>query len=202
MDLSETIVPKSDQLNADDLIAGPVTVTVDKVTKGSDEQPANVHLVEFPGRCFRPSKSMRRVLVECWGKESSNYSGRRLTLYREPTITFAGEQIGGIRISHLSDIDGPKTVALTITRGKREKFTVQPLAQAKRSAPEQKASQAQLDKIEQLADDLGLDVEAKLGGIERTIGRRPAAAEALSKTEAAQVVESLTAAIERRDAAK
>ena len=37
--LLKTIVTKSDQLNAEDLITGPITVTVEGVTPGTDEQP-------------------------------------------------------------------------------------------------------------------------------------------------------------------
>jgi len=127
MDLSQTIVPKSDQVNADDLIAGPVTVTVQEVVAGSAEQPVDVRLVEYPGRAYRPSKSMRRVLVSAWGAEASAYAGRRLTLYRNPDITFGRDRVGGIEISHMSHLDKPLTVALTATRGKRKNFTVQPL---------------------------------------------------------------------------
>ena len=129
MDLTESIAPKSDQLNADDLIAGPVTVTVREVAKGTAEQPVDVHLVEFPGRAYRPSKSMRRVMVMAWGAEASAYAGRRLTLYRNPEITFGREKVGGIEISHLSNLEKPLTVALTATRGKRKNFSVQPLAE-------------------------------------------------------------------------
>ena len=130
MDLTDSIAPKSDQLNADDLIAGPITVTIDRVTGGSTEQPVNVHLVERPGRPYRPSKSMRRVLVIAWGRESDLYAGRRLTLYRNPDITFGREAVGGIEISHLSNIDGPLTMSLTATRGKKRTNTVQPLPDA------------------------------------------------------------------------
>ena len=38
------------------------------------------------------------------------------------------DEVGGIRISHLSHIEKALTVALTATRGKRKNFTVQPLA--------------------------------------------------------------------------
>jgi len=128
MDLTQSIAPKSDQLNADDLISGPVTVTIQEVAKGSPEQPVDVHLVEFPGRAYRPSKSMRRVMVSAWGAEASTYAGHRLTLFRNPEITFGRDKVGGIEISHLSHIDKPLTVALTATRGKRKNFTVTPLA--------------------------------------------------------------------------
>lgn len=127
MDLTETIAPKSDQLNADDLISGPVTVTIQEVVKGSPEQPVDVRLVEFPGRAYRPSKSMRRVMVMAWGVDAGTYTGRRLTLYRNPDITFGKDKVGGIEISHLSHLDKPLTVALTATRGKRKSFSVKPL---------------------------------------------------------------------------
>jgi hypothetical protein len=130
MDMTQSIAPKSDQLNADDLMAGPVTVTIAEVKAGSAEQPVDVVLVEFPGRAYRPSKSMRRVMVASWGKEAGAYAGHRLTLYRNPEITFGREKTGGIEISHLSHIEKPLTVALTATRGKRKNFTVQPLAAA------------------------------------------------------------------------
>ncbi|MGB2557768.1 hypothetical protein [Cellulosimicrobium cellulans] len=130
MDLTETIAPKSDQLNAEDLLTGPRTFTIEKVTAGTAEQPVNVHLVEMPGRPYRPSKSMRRVMVDAWGKEAAQYSGRRLTLYRDPEVTFGRDKVGGIKISHLSHIEKRRTVALTITRGKRAPFTVEPLPDA------------------------------------------------------------------------
>ena len=132
MDLTATIAPKSDQLNADDLISGPVTVTIQEVVQGNAEQPVDVRLVEYPGRAYRPSKSMRRVMVMAWGPEAAAYTGRRLTLYRNPEITFGRDKVGGIEISHLTNIEKPLTVALTATRGKRKNFTVQPLREAPR----------------------------------------------------------------------
>jgi hypothetical protein len=127
VDLTESIQPRSDQVNADDLIAGPITYTVREVIQGKAEQPFDFLLVETD-RAYRPSKTMRRVIVNAWGAEASNYAGRRLTLYREPTIKFGGQTVGGIRISHMSHIDGPVEVLAQVTRGKREKFTVEPLA--------------------------------------------------------------------------
>lgn len=129
MNLTESITPKSDQLNADDLISGPVLVTITEVKKGTQDQPVNVVTEEFgSGRPYKPSKSMRRVIVMAWGAESKEYVGRQLTLFRNPTVRFGKDEVGGIQISHLSGIDAPLTVALTVTRGKRAPFTVQPLA--------------------------------------------------------------------------
>jgi len=131
MDLSNTIIPKSDQLNAEDLLTGPRTFTVGEVVvKSSSEQPVDIHLAELPGRPFRPSKTVLRILVTAWGKESDAYVGRRMTLYRDEKVKWAGQEVGGIRVSHLSHITKPMKLALTETRGKKENHTVQPLPDA------------------------------------------------------------------------
>jgi len=131
MDLTATTIPKSDQVNAEDvMLSGPVTVTVESVSKGNAEQPVDIHLVEFPGRAYRPSKTMRRVLVKAWGAESDAYPGHRMTLYYDPEVRFGGAKVGGIKVSHVSHITKPIPLALTETRGKRVVHTVQPLPDA------------------------------------------------------------------------
>lgn len=127
MDLSLSIEPNSAQVNAEDLLAGPRTVTITNVEAGTAEQPVFIHLAEFPGRTYRPSKSMRRLIVSGWGPDAANYTGRRLTLYRNPDIRFGKDIVGGLEVSHLSHIDKPLTVALAVSRGKRRNFTVTPL---------------------------------------------------------------------------
>lgn len=129
MDLTESITPKSDQLNSDDLVTGPVTVTITEVRAGNAEQPVEVHLAEFPGRPYKPSKSMRRVMVQAWGAEASAYTGRRLTLFRNPEIKFGGATVGGIEIAAMSHLPKRLTVSLMVTRGKRKPFSVDPLAE-------------------------------------------------------------------------
>lgn len=129
MDIGDTILAKSDQVNAVDL-AVPVTVTVEGVDVVGGDQPVNIHLREFPGKAYRPSKSMRRVLVKLWGPKSADYAGRRLTIYNDPSVTWAGKAVGGIRISHASHIDKPVTMSLALAKGKLAPFTVQPLPDA------------------------------------------------------------------------
>lgn len=150
MNLTESIVPRSDQINADDLLAGPVTVTITEVRAGNPEQPVEVHLVEFPGRPYKPSKSMRRILVSAWGPEASAYAGRRITLYRNPEITFGKDKVGGIEISHLSHLEKPLTVALTATRGKRKSFTVKPLAERRDFLAEAEQANGDVDLLKAL----------------------------------------------------
>ena len=128
MDISDSLAANSNQQNYDEFLAGPKTVTVSEVKKGSAEQPVEVHLVEFPGKPFKPAKSVRRVLAAAWGTDASAWAGRRMTIYGDPEVRYAGKAVGGLRVSHVSHIDKPVTVALTVTRGKREPFTVKPLA--------------------------------------------------------------------------
>lgn len=133
MDLTQSIEARSDQQNADDYMGGPRTFTIDHVSAGSAEQPIDVHLVEAPGKAYRPSKSMRRVMVAAWGPEAATYAGRRLTLYRDPEVTFGRDKVGGLKISHLSHIDKPMSLALTVTRGKRAIHKVDVLPEMSRT---------------------------------------------------------------------
>lgn len=128
MDLTSTTVPDSTQVNAEDFIAGPRTVTITGVNPGTDEQPVNVQLAEYDGRVYRPGKSMRRVMVAAWGADSAAYIGKRLTLFCDPSITFGRDRTGGIRISEMSGISKPLNLALTVSRGKRAPYVVKPLA--------------------------------------------------------------------------
>ena len=126
-DMSAVIIPKSDQINADDLLAGPLTIKIEsvKVSPGT-EQPVSMF---FDGstKAYRPCKSMARVLVSAWGADSSKYIGRSLTLYCDPKVKWGGMEVGGIRISHMSDIDSSITMALTVTRANKKPFTVRPI---------------------------------------------------------------------------
>lgn len=127
-DLSTTIAPKSDQLNADDLLAGPMTITITDVTYGAGpEQPINVSYEGDGGRPYKPCKSMRRVFVSAWGKDGSKYRGRRVTIYRDPEVRFGKDKVGGIRISHMSHLEETMELALTNARGSRKPYIVKPL---------------------------------------------------------------------------
>ena len=135
MNLTNTIIPKSDQLNADDLIAGPITIRISAVEAGSNEQPISIRYDGDNGRPYKPCKSMRRVLVAAWGSDGAAYVGRSLMLYCDKSVTFGPDTPGGIRISHASDIREPLEIALTVKRGKRKPFCVEPLPNALQCRP-------------------------------------------------------------------
>lgn len=121
-----TAEPRSDQWNADDFLSGPRTFTIAGVKDGAAEQKYDIQL-EGEARSWRPPLTMIRVLLKAWGDESEAWVGRGVTLFQDPTVKFGREVLGGVRISHLSHIDGTLNVKVTTTRGKRETVTVQPL---------------------------------------------------------------------------
>lgn len=136
MDISNTLAPTSDQLDAIDLAtSGPQTFTITKVTKGSAEQPVQVTLAEFP-RVWRPGKSMRRVMASMWGTDASVWVGKRVTLYCDPDVKYGGVAVGGTRISHASGIGKPHKALLMLSRGKTTTVTIQPLPDTPAPPPE------------------------------------------------------------------
>lgn len=165
MDISDTIVAKSDQLNAEDLISGPITVTITGVKRTSDEQPV---AVEISGghKPWKPCKSMRRLLIMAWpdgaknegGKTSYDptcWVGRSLTLIRDPNVKWAGELVGGIRVAALSHIKAKFEVALSESKKKKKLVTVDKLD----------ASQESRAKTEQPKQSNGNPIAARLATI-------------------------------------
>lgn len=125
--LASTITPKSDQANADDLIAAPQTVQILAVKQGDKESPVWIVTSGFDGRPWKPCKSMRRVLIAAWGEYGSKWVGKSVTLFCDPEVMYGGVKVGGIRISHMSDIDADLALSLTATRGKRKPYNVRRL---------------------------------------------------------------------------
>lgn len=123
--LRDTIVPKSDQLNSDDLIATTKIIKVTAVKRGSTaEQPVSIEYEGMDGRPYKPCKSMRRVLLSAWGDDGREWVGRSMQLYCDPEVKFGGVKVGGIRISKLSHIDRDMKILLTTARGKRSESSI------------------------------------------------------------------------------
>lgn len=166
--LSRTIVPKSDQLNAEQLLAGPMTITITDVrVSDSAEQPVIIHYAGEDGRPYKPCKSMRRVMIFGWGEDGSQWIGRSLTLYNDMGVRWGGEAVGGLRISHMSHIDKDIRVALTLTRGKKSLHDIKRM-----KAPESnKAADAMKDKAanvaQKVANGEAAEVAATLAGLKK-----------------------------------
>lgn len=124
--IAKSIVPKSDQLNAEDLLSASITVTVTDVKQGTAEQPIAI-IIDGERQPYKPCKTMRKMLVFCWSDQAANWIGKRMTLYADPDVKWAGVAVGGIRISHLSGIESQVMLMLSETKGKRKPITVKPL---------------------------------------------------------------------------
>jgi len=138
MTLRDTIVPKSDQLNYDDFLAGPQTLRVTGLKMGTPEQPVIVSVAALDGtpmRDYKPCKGMRRVLIQAWGDKGINWKGKLLTLCGNASVRFGAEKVGGIQVSAVSGITEPMICKLTVSRGKRSDYVVQPIADGAQTKP-------------------------------------------------------------------
>lgn len=142
--LRQAIQPKSDQLNADDLIAGPITITITGVRVSPGEQPVVISYEGDKGKPYKPSKGMTRVMVLLWGDDEREWSGKRLTLYRNPEVKWGGVKVGGIQISHASGIKGDVQIAVTMSKGNKQPIKIGKLpdAPARQLAPTQTSAAA------------------------------------------------------------
>jgi hypothetical protein len=180
MDITDTIAPKVDQLTADHLIGRTMTIKITDVRRSDSEQPFEIDYAGANGLPYRPGKSMRRVLVQAWGANAKKYIGRSLTLYRDDDVQFGGLKVGGLRISHMSHIAGPMTMALTAKKGSKKAFKVLPL-------------------VEEPAGPDGwpiVDLTGKLHMLKSADGWRRAADKAIATAPSVQALEEWIAAME------
>lgn len=179
-DMSQVIIPKSDQINADDLIAGPITYQIEAVhIAPGTEQPVNIKLVGEQ-RFWRPCKSMSRVLVAAWGPDASAYSGRSVTLYRDEKVKWGGMEVGGIRVSHMSHIERDMLLQLSVTKGKRAPTVIKPLiaevkpiANAKQTAEQWADEQSGAAKTAATLDSLASVIDRGAKAMDRLKTTKP-----------------------------
>ena len=102
-----------------------MTVTVTDVrVSDSAEQPVSIHYTGEDGRPYKPCKTMRKMLIFAWGQDGRAWIGRSMTLYNDPSIRFGGATVGGVRISHMTDIERDIAISLTATKGKKAMHTI------------------------------------------------------------------------------
>lgn len=141
-DFLDTIKANSNQLNADDLIGGPITIkiTAVKINNNAD-QPVKISFENDNNKPWVPSKTMRRILASKWGGDSELFIGRSVTLWRDSTVKWAGKAVGGVSISHMSDIDNEDRLMLTSNRGQKQSYKILRLDVVKEKTTEEKEAE-------------------------------------------------------------
>ena len=128
--LTQFAEANTDRVTGDDLIGGPRTIKITKVEGAVEEgkKRAIIHYEgEEPGKPFKPCKTMVRAMMAVWGEYASTFVGKSLTIYRDPAVTFGALATGGVRISHMSDMEEPVTIILAAKKGKKSPITIKPL---------------------------------------------------------------------------
>lgn len=184
--LTEALAPRSDQLNGDDLIAGPrvITITSVRAVKDGRETKLVLNYEGDNGKPFKPCKTMGRAMVLAWGITPDNFEqefpGKSIRVFRDPEVTFGADgKVGGIRISHMSHIDGPKTIKLTVSQGKKRDFTFHPLVrEAQRQADPHAAANWANEHIARLGqidtpEALAAHIEAGAKSVAKLEAMRP-----------------------------
>lgn len=140
MSMKKFIEPKSDQLNADDLIGSNRIIKITRVVvTDAAQQACSVYFEGDNGKPWKPCKGSGRVLVHAWGEDPKNFVGKYVEIYRDPEAIYAGKKVGGIRVRALSDIDGDFEFTETVSKSVRKpikilKLKVQQPAQTKPAA--------------------------------------------------------------------
>lgn len=142
-DVSFAMQAKSDQLNAVDILGADRIIRVRDVRVVKSEQPVSVYFDGDNNRPWKPSKGMIRILGAAWGTDSTAWIGRSALIYCEPSVKYAGQEVGGIRIRALSDIPAAGLRAtIAISKQKREPYPVQFLNTERPSYPADKFAAA------------------------------------------------------------
>ena len=124
--LNKVLEPKSDQLNADDLVISSKTGVISSIKMTIEEQGTSIWL-DGGKKPWKPCKGMVNVMVQVWGNDWKGWAGKSLTLFREKTVVYAGKEVGGIQISHMSDIPKAVKIPITLRRGTKNILTIKPL---------------------------------------------------------------------------
>ena len=132
LDFAESLAAKSDQLNADDLAGGPITVQITgaRVSKG-DDQPLSLRLSGGHAP-WKPCKGMRRLLAEAAGSTSARpWLGKWVRLFRDPRAKWAGKEAGGIRVSGIdaSILASARDFRVRDTRSTHVIYRVEPITE-------------------------------------------------------------------------
>lgn len=129
MDISKTLLAKSDRLNAADLSGAPIVATIENVRQGDGTKPVIIDLVGMNGRPWIPSLGMRRIIAKAWGTETNDWIGRLVKLVNNPDVVYAGQAVGGVEVIAMSHIEKAFTLPKRVSQKKTVPHHVDVLAE-------------------------------------------------------------------------
>lgn len=165
--LASTIIPKSDQMNFEDVQTNKIKSVIIGVRAGSKEQPVFIDLEGYEGRPYKPCKTQRQVIIAGWGLNGHEWVGRTIEIYGDPTVIYGGVQVGGIKVSGISHIETDFSIMVTKSRGKRVEHRVRRLSVSANVAAVATITTGQAATIIALAKEAGteLSVICKSAGV-------------------------------------
>jgi hypothetical protein len=148
-DLSDTIEAKSDRINAADLMGADKVIVISEVIRYSENGTNKFYLnyVGHNGRAYKPSLGMRRIIMTLWGKDGTQYIGRSIKIFRDPTVIYAGKAAGGVVISAMTDIQSRATVVIPISKTKSVTYVIDKLEPTDKPAWPDDAFAAKFESI-------------------------------------------------------
>lgn len=150
LDLTEAMAVDSSRLNADDLVAGPITVQITGAktyrAKGKQRVQYAISNGHMP---WHPCKTQMRLMAEIIGDKSARpWIGKWVALYRDPDVTFGSDTTGGVRLAAVdaSMLDRPREFSVRTGQTARTTYRIDVI----RNRAAQGAPTADLDRV--LAD--------------------------------------------------
>jgi len=137
-DISQALQAKSDQLNAMDIVGCEPVITIREVryNPSAPSQKLWVFYNGDNGKPWKPSVGMGRILAGGWGTESDAWIGKSVKIFCEPSVKYAGKEVGGVHIRGMSHIpERGINLMLAINRGTRVPFHVEHLSMARPEYP-------------------------------------------------------------------
>lgn len=127
LDISDTLLANSNQLNAVDIMGAPATVQITHAARQNDPKQPLVLTITGGFKPFLPCKTVRRILTEAWTADAARWVGKWMVLYREPSVVYAGEEVGGVRVKALSDFPGATIKLKERKTGKPTEYRIERL---------------------------------------------------------------------------